>query len=349
MEQLQEDSGIPELPEDLTIPRNLQLSARAFPDVDLAREVIHKLHSILSVLSKYINLTNLDGVTIAYDYDEALAELDRGYETTYELTATKDVAIGVAMAPTVVRNGTIKTHLVINANLIVGILDSPGRETVEFSKSLHLIAHECAHVKVTAAFDKAFPGMLLQRTYDNALDNMRWQVILSAWDEYAVCRIAGSIGIDPAEDYLEILLKVLTNARTQCFESIRAYRLHGDVGRVTAEVYGKLGDLLKFSSYYLGAISAHDIPQTYPLQLVEEDEFKWFRPYYDRLMVTQSQLWDQFGKWEVRDCFESVGDILEDMAESVGIQAKRISNQETWFEIPYRKESMPLEDDCSTD
>lgn len=71
-------------------------------------------------------------MTVAFDYDEALAELDRGYETTYQLTATKGVAIGVAMAPTVIRDGVIKTHLVLNANYALSILEEPGEEGESF-------------------------------------------------------------------------------------------------------------------------------------------------------------------------------------------------------------------------
>jgi hypothetical protein len=66
----------------VTMPSNLQFSARSFADEDYAKEAMYKLHSVLSVISQSIDLTNLDGVTVAFDYDEALAELDRGYETT---------------------------------------------------------------------------------------------------------------------------------------------------------------------------------------------------------------------------------------------------------------------------
>lgn len=339
MQDSEFDSG--GLPKNLTIPSNFQFSARAFPDEDSAKKAIFKLHSILSVISQSIDLTNLDGVTVAYDYDDALAELDRGYETSYKLTATKDVAVGVSMAPTVIRNGKIKTHIVLNANLVIGILEELGQETDYFRESLNIVAHECAHVEVTAAFDRSFPGILLQKAHSNILDEMRWQVILATWDEYAVCRIAGSIGYDPAVGYLEILIKVLGNTRSQCFGMIKAYRTHGDVGQVAAEVFGKLGDLLKYSSYFLGAVAAHENPETHPVILTQASEFEWFSSFYDRVIEVQAKLWDQFGKWEGQDNFEALGDILEKMAESIGIEASRQSNEQIHFKIPFRKESMP--------
>lgn len=325
----------------VTIPSNLQLSARGFADEDYAKEAIYKLYSVLSVISQSIDLTSLDGVTVAFDYDKALEELDRGYETTYKLTATKDVAIGIAMAPSVIREGVIKTHLVLNANYALSILDEPAKETEYFWQSLHLIAHECAHVEVTAAFDRSFPGILLQKAYDNILDNMRWQVILATWDEYAVCRITGSIGYDPADGYLETLVKVLGNTRPQCYEMIKAYRTHGDVGQVVAEVYGRIGDLLKYSSYFLGAVSRHEEPDARPDALIKGEEFEWFAPFYERLIAAHEALWSEFGKWEGFDTFEAIGDILEDAAKSIGVEASRQSGDLINFDIPYRRESMP--------
>lgn len=329
------------LPSDITIPKDLQFSARGFADEDYAKEAMYKLHSVLTVISRSIDLTNLDGVTVAFDYDDALAQLDRGYETAHTLTATKDAAIGVAMAPTVIRAGMVKTHLVLNAIYALSILEEPGEETEYWGQSLHLIAHECAHVEVTAAFDRCFPKHLLQKTHRSFLDNFRWQVILATWDEYAACRITGTIGYDPADGYLETLIKVLRDTRSQCFEMIKAYRLHGNVEQIATEVYGKTGNLLKFASYFMGASAAHETHETHPPILVGEAEFCWFRPFYERLLVAHELLWNEFGEWNDTDSFEAIGDILEDMAASIGVEATRETDDLVRFNIPYRKESMP--------
>ncbi|MDV4168240.1 hypothetical protein [Rhodovulum sp. FJ3] len=336
-----EEGTADKLPDNVSIPSNLQFFARGFANEDYAKEAIYKLHSVLSVISQSIDLTNLDGVTVAFDYDEALAELDRGYETTYKLSATKGVAIGVAMAPTVIRDGVIKTHLVLNANYALSILEEPGEETEYFGQSLHLVAHECAHVEVTAAFDRSFPKILLQKKYNNILDHMRWQVILATWDEYAACRIVGSFGYDPVDGYLETLVKVLGTTRGQVYEMIKAYRTHGDVGQVAEEVYGRIGELLKYASYFLGAVTARETPETHPADLTQGADFEWFSPFYERLVKVHEALWGDFGKWEGLDVFEALGDILEDMAESIGVEASRVSDELINFNIPYRSETMP--------
>ena len=194
---------------------------------------------------------------------------------------------------------------------------------------------------MTAVFDRAFPGILLQKTHRNFLDHARWQVILAAWDEYAVCRIAGSSGYDPADGYLEVLLKILGDTRGKCFEVIKAYRTHGDVGRVATEVYGKLGDLLKYSLYFLGAIAARENPETHPRTLAETAKFEWFEPFFDRLIEVNEALWSEYRRWKNLDTFEAIGDVLEDMSASIGMVASRTPDEQTHFNFPYRLESMP--------
>ena len=55
----------------------------------------------------------------------------------------------------------------------------------------------------------------------------------------------------------------------------------------------------------------------------------------------QEALWNEFGRWKNLDAFEAIGDILEDMAESIGVEASRESDDLIKFNIPYRPESMP--------
>ncbi len=333
-----------ELQQCPTIPRNLKLSAHGFEDEEYAKNALYRINSCLRVISQKIDISNLDGVTVSFDYEGSLAGLDRGYKTKYKLTPTKDAALGtlgVGMAPSVIRDGKLRTHLVFDARGLWRLFEEPMEETELFFLSLHLIAHECAHVEVTAMYDKCFPGILLQKQHRNILDRLRWEAILGSWDEYAVCKITGAFGYDPTEGYLETLCKVLGTTRNDCFERIRKYKIHGDVRKIVEEVYGMLGDLMNYASYFLGAALAHDDPETHPPKLIANKEFAWFDPFYKRLIAAQQVLWNQYGKWTDQDDFEALGDILEEMAEDIGIKAERISKEDINFNIPFRAESMP--------
>ena len=66
--------------------------------------------------------------------------------------AAKGPGLGVAMTPAVIRDGKIKSHMLFNAGILLPLED----EKNEFyEQALHTLAHECAHVEVTARFDTA--------------------------------------------------------------------------------------------------------------------------------------------------------------------------------------------------
>ncbi len=78
------------------------------------------------------------------------------------------------MTPAVMRDGQIKSHIVFDASLLLALED----ENHEFySRAFHMVAHECAHVEVTARFDEAFPGILLRPSAANYHDHCRWDII----------------------------------------------------------------------------------------------------------------------------------------------------------------------------
>lgn len=64
------------LPENLTIPKDLRLSAHGFIDDEYARTALYRIHSVLSVISEHIDISNLDGVTVSFDYEGSGACLE---------------------------------------------------------------------------------------------------------------------------------------------------------------------------------------------------------------------------------------------------------------------------------
>lgn len=62
-----------------------------------AQQLAERAGGFTRELSRYMDLSNLDGLTLGGDYPKALAELDRGYESTIVLSPSNDVAIGIAM------------------------------------------------------------------------------------------------------------------------------------------------------------------------------------------------------------------------------------------------------------
>lgn len=92
-----------------------------FGDDLLAKEYAEILHTVISALARDLPLQTLDAITIAADYDQALATLDRGDPALPPASSgALGYGIGVAKPVTVICDGQPKTHLVLAASLAEG-------------------------------------------------------------------------------------------------------------------------------------------------------------------------------------------------------------------------------------
>lgn len=321
-----------------TAPTSFAVCARGFDTEEWARRLGGSVGECVRLLSRHFDLSRLDGVTVAYDYPQALKDLDRGYHSSHQLTPSDGNAVGVAMTPSVLRAGTLKSHIVLNAPYIVGIDDA---EHEDFALALHLIAHECAHVEITHKFDTAFPGVLLRSTHADIRTRYRWDCIHACWDEYAATRLSAWLGEDPTAGYEETFLKHLAQARDIANARIRAYRIYGNLDQVLAAVYAEYGRLLKFSAYYVGSLDGHGVsPQDRP-ETVDALKEHWFAPYFEQLHERCRAIAGGYGRWNDRQCFELIGDLLEGVLAAGGLHFSYASDGRFRIDIPFTAETMP--------
>ena len=319
-------------------PDSIPISVQCFDDAERAEQFGHLVGTATRELSRHIDLSTLDGITVAANYEQALLDLDRGYKTTHELTPSEEHAIGVAMTPAVVRDGKIKSHIVLNASYATHLENV---EHEDFNQALHLLAHECAHVEVTQRFNTAFPGTLLQRAPQDAHDAIRWQIILACWDEYAVTWISAPFGRDPTDGYEEVFIGALDKIKAQANELIKAYRLHRDINKVLFEVYGAYGDLMKFAAYHLGNLRGRGLVWQERTQTTNALKGHWFALYFERLDEALQTIAKNYGEWEDQKCFEALGDLADELAVHGGVRVTHLSNGELYIDIPFSAETMP--------
>jgi hypothetical protein len=321
-----------------TAPENLSVSLRAFDTEQHAREFGNLIACYARELSRYIDLSGLDGITVAHDYSQALAELDRGYATSHRLTPSEEFVIGIAMTPSVLRDGKLKSHIVLSAELALALENQEGEN---FSVALHTLAHECAHVEITQRFENAFPGVLLRKRHDNVHDNMRWQVIGACWDEYAATYISAPIGHDPTAWYEECFLTFLKETRPKANGLIKAYRLHGDHSRIMGEVYGAYGELLRSAAYVLGNMAGRNLSLDALPATQAALNGHWFAGYFNRLHEVCKKIFDGYGKWTETASFEALGDLADDLVAEGGLRISVEDGGRVRIDVPFTAETMP--------
>lgn len=335
-----EPVGAPEAePSPPTAPENIPVSLRGFDTEEHARAFGNLVATYVRALSSHIDLTTLDGITIASDYTQALLELDRGYETQHKLTPSEGIVLGVAMTPAVIRDGKIKSHMLFNASILLPLED----EKNEFyEQALHMLAHECGHVEVTERFNAAFPGVLLQGKHPNTHAHYRWEIIKACWDEYAVTQICAPFGQRPTDGYEETFITALGETRPHAIALIKAYRLHSNLEQIMAEVYGVYGELMKFSSYHLGnmvglGLTVDDLPKTKAAL-----EGHWFAPFFDRLKQTCADIASNYGKWTDYSAFEALGDLADEVVADGGLIISGHQQDGGFYvDIPFTFETVP--------
>ena len=322
------------------LPDQFAIQARGFTDADTATRLATAVGEVVRALAVKFDLMGLDGITLAVDYNEALLDLDRGYETNYRLTPTNSHVIGVAMTPSVLRDGNLKSHIVLNAAHIAPLLDPDDAEGRDHA--IHVLAHECGHVQVTNAFDQCFPSVLLRPSYGSIQEQIQWKVILAVWDEFAVTSISAGLGESQTEAYENTFIQDLAEADDRSNKLLLKYREHGSVDQILGEIYGCYGDLLKFAAYHLGNLDGLGIRWQDSQKTTSTLKDHWFLPYFERLNDACIEIAKNYGQWENKDSFALIADIVDDLVERAGLLIEPMDYGRLWVNIPYTAETDPL-------
>lgn len=321
-----------------TVPSPLPMSLSGFESEEAARAFAGKLQSYLHLIGQHLDLERLDAVSVAYNYPEALANVDRGIEGTATLTATSATyGVGVAMSPSVMRNGVVKAHMVYNAAVLRGIeADEVDREL------LHLIAHECGHVHDLKARDQAFPNVIMQTRYLNLRRNVLGSTATACWDEYAASYFSAPFSADETTNNLaEIFVGAAREARANANDSIKRYRLHGKIPLVVSEVGAEYGNTLKFAAYLLGQL--HGLGMTLADHKAVSDFITdhWSAKFINRLDIALTTLMDSYGEWSDITEFSTLEAVAEDLLRNGGISITEVSDEEVYVQIPFTPDTMP--------
>jgi hypothetical protein len=299
-----------------------------------------KVHDYVTVLSRYMDLQRLDGVTVGVDYPAALAELDRGFEANEPLMATNDeIAVGAAMAPAVMRDGEVKAHIVLSANAVWPLTFEARDES--HKQAIYVLAHECAHVEVTKSNDIAIPGSILQKTHDDVDDYVRWNIIFACWDEYAASRISASFGIQ-WPTYEQTFVTAIRETWPRANSFIRSYRYHSDHRQVIGEVAGAYGNLMKYASYLLGDLHGHGLSDATAEDAKRELDEDWFGPYFERLSQALAAAWEHRGTLKFRELAEVIGVIGLEVIEEGGMFFEKGPNGQVRLDVPFTPFTMPV-------
>lgn len=316
------------------------MTLRGFENAEHATRFGNEFAGYVRHISRLIDLERLDGITLAYDYDDALSQLDRGYKATRPLTRTNDDRIvGVAMSPAVIRNGVIKSHLVFHAH---HVLPLEGGDSPEFRQAIQTVAHECAHVEDLKHRDLCFPGTILQRAYVDGEESTLDSIASPVWEEYAACRLSAVFATDGLTSIYEgSLISILNVARDRANTAIRSYRLHHDIQRVMQEAGEPLAEPLRLAAYFIGHVDGRGETLDGRPQLRAALEASRYAEFFDRTTEALRALWLRRGKWASREEFTPLMNVARDVLTAGGLIFRRRDDGNLSIDIPLTAETLP--------
>jgi len=288
---------------------------------------------------RIMNLERLDGVTVAFDFDAALSSIDLGYESTHAKSYTRsEEFLCVGKALTVKRCGKLMSHVVFHAPTAV-LLIHPEHESHPLA--VNIIAHEFAHVTGLKWNDEAMPGLLLAPYQADWFTASLFDAALVVWDEYLACRLAAGFG-DAARQktiYAKNYEGDASLAVSRTREPIKAYRVHGDLEKMMAQIRVPLIQPLKLAGYLLGHLDGMEDEQALDAICPRHMD----TPYQPILSVVRTELrklWDTRGCTGGVERYDNLIQLIIQIYEGAGVYPKK-QGDGYYVNVPCSPETLP--------
>ena len=277
-----------------------------------------------------LGLEGLEAVTIDDDYAGALTRVERGFATSQTLTATSDdFGNGLAMAVPVLRNGHLKTHIVLHSNLL-RVLVLPQNEM--HGVAIHTLAHEAGHAHDHEVESRNLPGVYGSYIPDYK-EGRLFLLAHKCWTEYIASHLSSRWGTgDYCKSYSDMLCTMLSNARERGNAALDRYREHRDILKVEREVIDAYALLLDRGSYLVGHIHGlgNSVAEMAPEFLMLVNETAWFKPIFERYEANVRTLHESYGKWSGIEVFEPLKQTFESLLNAGGMFYYRTMMDDRW-------------------
>ena len=309
-----------ELLKTSTLPADLHMKVSGpFSSEAEARELSDTALAFLRLFGTFLNLEGLDGVTIADDYSGALAEIDRGFQTSKAPSPTRDGSgYGFAMSLPVIRDGVLKTHIVLECQPLRPLVDA---YNPLYKAAVHALCHEAAHSHDHLIQSRAFPGLYGTQVPDYR-DGRLLNLAIFCWDEYIASRLSAPWGTpDYCKRYEDGICSILETAPERGNAAIMEFYSHRNIDRTVAELEGIYGAVLTRASYLVGHV--HGLEKTFgeaaPRLFDQIEQTAWFKPMFDGYTSNILELYETYGQWSGVEVLEPLKSSFEALLNAGGM------------------------------
>lgn len=314
---------VPLFPADLVTqssePWQYELSFIGCGDAENAQELSNAIQGIVISLAQALPLHRLEGITIASDYREAVASLDRGYEgAPAPDSAPEEIGQGFARTMSVQRNGCWKERIIIDAGAAFTLL-AEDSDTAEWG--LYIFVRQLAEVALSEMIDRQLPGVWMKPISD-PLHSFLYPSVHPAIFGYLCSHISAGFGDTPQNTHIkrELFITALREMKSAGLAARLDYRHHGDLDRLLGSVMPRISYALQFAADLLGHCAASgadpfDGDGELSAALADAGLQQWFPIFRDRLERLRMRL----GRWESFDEFLALDVHVERLMWQLGM------------------------------
>ncbi|WP_194787552.1 hypothetical protein [Pseudomonas sp. UFMG81] len=325
-----------------SIPASCKISFRDIPEgAEWKDKFISAVSDVVVTCGRVMDLSNLDGVTIGFDYDAALDSLDLGYESTIAKQYTNEGGlVGVGKSLRVRRDGAIKVHVVLKGSVLLDVA-LRDLESDEFWAAANILAHELGHVQTASWFEDHSPGVMLEPHQGDWATSTLRDTAHTIWEEYAACRLSALIsrGTLVTDSYAQGLETSLEGAVDRARTTIKEFRMHGDVARLLVETGRETAMPLKMVAYLMGHLDGIDEPVDLeercqvPSDLIQ---------HFDALLGALRDAWETRTSWNGLTSLDPIVEVIVDALRTAGIEVTLTEVPPgSRVDVPYRAETLP--------
>lgn len=320
-----------------TLPTSVSVNLVGFENEEQANRVANETVNCTREISRFINASRLDGITISHDYERSLLNLDRGVPNLAPLARTNDAAIGVAMSPAVIRNDIVKGHMILFAPLAIALL---GDNEDAIKDTIYILAHELGHIHDLRMRDIAFPNTILQKSPSNYFEACLSRLTACCWEEYIACKLSAPFSPRQTQYLNEIFVDTLTCTKVQVDEQINSYRSHGDINHLFNFSAYRYGSLMKYASYLIGHIHGvgsdikTELPETFALV-----NNSYFQTTFHKLENDLTELHTSYGNWHNPSVYDNLKQTCLDCMSRAGLELIPMNDGQMYVGVPFRPHS----------
>lgn len=309
-----------------------QISFIGCADEPTAQKIGDVVSAVVIGLAKIIPLNRIDGITFAEDYPAALRDLDRGVPTLAPLeTTSEEGVVGIGMSPIVLREGVVKTRIVLRAFIGHALI---GEDENDKAQAYQILVGQLVEASCTEMLDNALPGILL-KPIENAFDRLRFAGLEFAWSNYISARISAKLDENCGGYLRDFLIAALDKAQREVPEVRFEYRFHGKIPQLMDDTFLRVKPILQHAARALGHFdgietSLFDDAGVLQGALERYGLCAWLRTYHRDLQG----LWDRLGQWESFDEFLALAGHVERLLWQFGIVLWQMDDGGCRVEVP---------------